>query len=103
MSRITRVVRYRTKPECADENERLIRAAMDELAASKPENLRYAVLRLEDGVTFVHFAEVDIDNNPLAISSAFTEFQSDITDRFAEAPDVVSEATVIANYQMLAY
>ena len=33
---VTKVIRYRTKPEHADENERLIRAVFAELAEQSP-------------------------------------------------------------------
>ena len=38
---VAKVIQHRTRPECADENERLIRAVFAELAESKPEGLRY--------------------------------------------------------------
>ena len=51
----TTVVRYRTKPEHADENQRLVEGVFAELAATKPAGLTYATYRLADG-TFVHVA-----------------------------------------------
>ena len=36
----TRVIRYRTKPECADENARLISAVFAELAAHDVADIR---------------------------------------------------------------
>src|ERR1700712_2138722 len=45
---VTRVIRYVTKPESADENARLIRAVFADLDALKPEGLHYKSLRLED-------------------------------------------------------
>ena len=59
MTATTRVVRYRTRPECADDNARLVEAVMDELAAAGTEGIRYTVLRLDDGVSFVHVAVID--------------------------------------------
>ena len=52
MSRAT-VVRYTTRPESADENERLIRAVFAQLAEQRPAGLRYSSIRLEDGVSFL--------------------------------------------------
>ena len=46
-------VRYRTKPEQADENARLIGQVFEELRAKAPQDVRYLSLRLADG-TFVH-------------------------------------------------
>ena len=42
-----------------------------ELAAQRPDGLRYASFRLDDGVSFVHVAVLDADHNPLSDSPAF--------------------------------
>jgi len=60
----TKVIRYRTKPEHADENERLIRGVFAELAEDRPDGLHYATFRLDDGVSFVHVAVTDGVDNP---------------------------------------
>ena len=52
---VTKVVRYRTKSDRAEENERLIREVFAELAEEQPAGLRYAAFRLDDGVSFVHW------------------------------------------------
>ncbi len=98
---VAKVVRYRAKPECADENERLIRSVFAELAAQRPEGLRYAAFRLDDGVSFVHVAVLDVAENPLATSPAFAEFQAGIGQRCAEGP-AAADATVVGSYGMLA-
>jgi hypothetical protein len=97
----TRVIRYRTKPENADENERLVRGVFAELAAENPAGLRYATFRLADGVSFVHVAVTDGDENPLTSSPAFAAFQADIGERCAEGPSP-AEAAVIGNFGLLA-
>ena len=97
----TRVIRYRTKPEHADENERLVRGVFAELAAENPAGLRYATFRLADGVSFVHVAVTDGDVNPLTSSPAFAAFQADIGQRCDEGP-APSDATVIGNFGLLA-
>jgi hypothetical protein len=48
---VTRVTRYLTKPECADENARLIGAVFADLDTLKPDGMQYKGLRLEDGLT----------------------------------------------------
>jgi hypothetical protein len=93
-----KVVRYTTKPECAEENERLIRAVFAELADHDPEGLRYTSFRLADKVSFVHVAVLDGDSNPLAASPAFAEFQRGIADRCAEGP-VAADADIIGSYE----
>jgi hypothetical protein len=95
-----RVIRYTTHPEAADENERLVRAVYAELAGRRPDGLHYATLRLDDGVTFVHIAVLDGDENPLPAMAAFGEFQADLQSRCAEGP-APAGATVIGSYRLL--
>ena len=97
---VTKVVRYTTKPESADENERLVRRVFAELAGARPEGLRYAVFRLEDGASFVHVAVLDGEVNPLATSPAFRDFQAGINERCLDGP-APSDASVIGNYGLL--
>jgi hypothetical protein len=49
------LVRYKTKPERAQENAQLIAQVFAELKAKAPGGVRYLCLKLDDG-TFVHFA-----------------------------------------------
>lgn len=81
----TIIVRYRCKPDRAEENQSLVEDVFAELAASDPGGIRYATFRLADD-TFVHIAEVD-ERNPLAELEAFARFQSDLADRCAEGPN----------------
>jgi hypothetical protein len=97
---MAKVIQYRTKPESADENERLIRDVFAELAKQNPEGLRYAAFRLADQVSFLHVAVIDGDENPLQASAAFGEFQSRIKDRCVEGP-TPSDATVIGSFGLL--
>ena len=94
------MVRYRTTPDQADENERLVREVFAELAESKPDGLRYATFRLDDGVSFVHVAVLDGDVNPLVSSPAFAAFQADIGARCVEGP-APAAATAIGNFRLL--
>src|SRR4051812_38238237 len=54
------VVRYRTKPECAEENQRLVEKVFAELNELGSTGFSYTSLRLEDGVTFVHIVVEDV-------------------------------------------
>ena len=94
---VTRVIRYRTTPEAADENERLIRQVFAELALKNPEGLRYTAFRLDDGVSFLHVAVHEDGENPLTTSAAFAEFQAGIKDRVVEGP-VPAEASIVGSY-----
>jgi len=97
---VTKVIRYRTKPEHADENERLIRAVFAELAEQSPDGLHYAAFRLDDGVSFLHLAVIEGDENPLTASPAFAAFQAGIADRVAEGP-TPADAAAIGSYRLL--
>ncbi|HEX4432886.1 MAG TPA: hypothetical protein VHZ96_26670 [Frankiaceae bacterium] len=92
-----KMIRYRTHPEHAEENQRLIRAVFAELAEQRPGGVRYAAFRLEDGVSFVHLVALDGEDNPLPSMPAFQEFQSGIGERVAEGPHP-SEATEVGSY-----
>lgn len=94
---VAKVIRYTTKPECAEENDALIRKVFAELAEESPEGLKYAAFRLADGVSFVHVALLEGEENPLASSAAFADFQSGIGDRVAEGP-IPSDGSMIGNY-----
>jgi hypothetical protein len=91
------IVRYRVKPDRADENEELVRAVYEELHETKPAGLRYATLRLDDGVSFVHLSESESDTSPLTEVPAFKAFQKEIADRTDEQP-VVTEVEVVGSY-----
>ena len=92
------VVRYRPRPEAADENQKLVEDVFAELAETTPEGLRYMTLRLDDG-TFVHVADVAGEVNPLFDSEAFGRFQSDLGDRCAGSePPNPQPARVVGSY-----
>ena len=96
------LIRYRTKPEHAEENQRLVEKVYEELAAKNPGEIKYATLRLDDGVTFVHIFMTDSDDSPNTLTSiaAFADFQKDLPQRCAEQP-VVQSATLIGSYRLL--
>lgn len=94
------VVRYKVKPDRVEENERLVERVYAELAERDPGGLRYATLRLADGVSFVHVAEIDTADgtNPLTRTAAFQEFLREIGDRCEEGP-IASDATLVGSYR----
>ena len=91
------IVQYRTTPEAADENARLVEAVYAALAEVRPPGFRYTTYRLGDGTRFVHVAEQDSPDNPLATLPAFAEFQREIGARCVEPP-APSEATIVGSY-----
>jgi len=97
----TVIVRYETKPDRADENQRLVEKVFAELAERRPDNFRYATFRLEDGVSFVHVVtETDDGSNPVSLVDipAFAEFQREIADRCAAQP-VAQGATIVGSHR----
>jgi hypothetical protein len=91
------VVRYRTRPDAADENARLVEGVYAALAQREPADFSYTTYRLDDGVTFVHVARTSGPDNPLATMPAFAEFQRDLSQRCVEQP-VPTAATVVGSY-----
>jgi hypothetical protein len=94
------VIRYRTRPDAADENARLVEAVFASLAEAAPPDFAYATFRLADGVTFMHVARREEGENPLAALPAFVEFQRGLGDRCVEQPAPI-EATVVDSYGRL--
>lgn len=92
-----RLIRYRVRPERADENQRLIEGIFRELHAKAPDQVRYLVLRLSDG-TFCHL--VDDSTKTVPNLDAFAAFQRGGAERRLDDPQQL-EATVVGNYRML--
>ena len=94
------LVRYRVKPDSADQNQKLIESVFSELSEAAPAGVSYASFKLDDGVSFVHMASIDTDDgsNPLAGLDAFKAFTQDIKDRCDEPP-VAMEMTEIGAYR----
>ncbi|HEX4458186.1 MAG TPA: hypothetical protein VIA18_09450 [Polyangia bacterium] len=94
----TIMVRYKTKPDSADDNESLVRAVFAQLKTNAPDGIRYATFRLEDGVSFMHIATVaSTDDNPLVNLPAFKAFQRELKQRCVELP-VITELSTIGSY-----
>jgi len=94
------VTRYATQSaEAADENQRRVEGVFDELAANKPDNVSYIVLRLADD-SFVHVSFHDHGENevnPIASTPAFAHFQEDHADRREGGVDQQT-ATLVGAY-----
>src|SRR6476619_4137247 len=80
------MVRYTVRPDQAEANAALVREVYDELDRTRPEGLRYATFRLDDGVSFVHVASVETEDghNPLPGVQAFQRFTETIGERSDE-------------------
>jgi len=93
------VVRYQAKPERADENQELIEAVFVHFDQHPPKGFAYEVLRLEDGVSFVHVVTEDDDvdeRDSLQDVPAFQAFVQDIGDRCDVRP-LAMGATVVGS------
>ncbi len=93
------VVSYQVKPEAIDEHVRLIQGVFDQLRAEQPDNVEYKVLRLADGVSFVHVSSADTPDgsNPLPEMAAFQEFGRGLGSRVA-TPPMPTAADIIGSY-----
>jgi hypothetical protein len=93
----TRVIRYTTHADAADQNQKLVEQVYADLATVRPDGLRYATFRLADGVTFVHVVTQEGDGSALTGLPAFAEFQRELAGRCAERP-VVTDAALVGSY-----
>ncbi|MCU1374896.1 MAG: hypothetical protein JWO68_2182 [Actinomycetia bacterium] len=95
------VVRYRTKPERAEENQQLVEAVFAELAELGATGFSYASFRLDDGVSFVHVVVEDDAPGSVALNEvpAFQAFVAGIADRCEEGP-VAMGSTVVGAHRM---
>jgi hypothetical protein len=88
MQRVT-LVRYKTAPDCADQNEALSRAVFAELRATAPDRVAYALFR--DGLEFVHVfinTEAD-DSSPVTEMASFKAFTKDMNARCEAPPETI--------------
>jgi hypothetical protein len=98
----TVIVRYQVKPDRLAEHEQLARRVYEELGAAAPAGFRYATLRLDDGVSFVHVAQTEGDGRaPLPQLATFRAFTARIADRCDVPPDN-RQAEVVGSYRLLA-
>jgi hypothetical protein len=92
------LIRYRTKPDQAAANEELVRAVYAELHRARPDGFRYATLKLDDQVTFVHIVQSERDPSPILAVKAFGEFQARVRDR-CDQPPVQQAFTEVGSYR----
>jgi hypothetical protein len=94
------VVTYQVRPDALDEHLRLIGAIFDQLDEQAPGDVEYKVLRLSDGVSFVHISTADSPDgsNPLTQLSAFREFSDTVGER-AATPPTPAPADLVGSYR----
>ena len=91
------VVQYHTSADLAEQNRKLIKDVLIELAARDPGGLDYQVFQFEDGVGFLHVAAFDGTADPFADCGAHREFHRELPQRLAASP-IVSRAVLIGSY-----
>jgi hypothetical protein len=93
------VVSYKVRPEAITEHVRLIEAVFEQLDSEQPGNVEYKVVRLGDGMSFVHVSTADTPDgsNPLTAMEAFKEFGRDIASRVETPPDATA-ADIVGSY-----
>jgi hypothetical protein len=93
------VVTYTVRPEAMAEHVRLIEAVFEQLHAEQPGNIEYKVMRLADGVSFVHVSTADTPDgsNPLPALAAFKRFNQDAAARVATPPRPTA-ADIVGSY-----
>jgi hypothetical protein len=95
------VVRYRTKPDRAEENQQLVEKVFAELEEMQATGFAYASFRLEDGVSFIHVVVEEAGAGSVSLTDvpAFREFTAGIADRCDEQP-IAMGATVVGSHRM---
>jgi hypothetical protein len=95
------LIRYRTRPESADENQNLIEGVFAGLRATPLPGVRYLVLRLADA-TFLHLiaSEPDGLGSSIVALPAFRDFQKGVGNRCLELPHS-TPVTLVGNHRML--
>lgn len=97
------LLRYKTKPEYAAENERLVRAVFDQLRDARPAGISYSTFILDDGVTFINIVATEIDAGlaPLGGLDAYRRIQHNKYERFEEPPQA-TELHELGSYGLFA-
>ena len=94
------MVRYKLKADRVAENESHIQRVFEQLDRERPAGVHYATFKLDDGVSFVHIASLEVTDtsNPLTDLSAFKAFTADIKDR-CEEPPVSVKLNEVGSYE----
>ena len=83
------MIRWSVKREYVDEELDLLAAVYDELAQLNPSGLIYNTYRLDDGLSFVAFAEMKDGLGVLGPLAAFQRYRRTLDERCTSGPTVV--------------
>ena len=96
---MTRVmIRYKLKREEAERGPEPFRAVFEEIESVRPDDLRYASFRLEDGVSFVSLVETGGGPGPLPKSDVFRRYRAALDAR-CEEPPAMTELHGVGSYR----
>jgi hypothetical protein len=80
------MIRCKVRPDGVDACLGSFQEVYEEMRSVQPKGLRYATFQLEDGVTFVSFAEMDQGPAVLRQLKAFQRLRATPGERFDEPP-----------------
>jgi hypothetical protein len=93
-------VRAKLKPEHVAEAEASVKRMFAAIEREGLEGIRYASIRLADGVTFLALLEIeDGGENPVAALPEAQEFYGSLPGWYVEPPDV-GTGTVVGSYRL---
>jgi hypothetical protein len=94
------MIRAKLKAEGVSDVDAAAEKMFSAIDAAQPGGVRYASMRLPDGVSAVAFLALeDPADNPLQAIPEFREFQERLPEWLAEPP-IVEELTVIGSYEL---
>lgn len=93
------MISYKVKPDQLERNAELLADVYAELAATRPDGLRYATFRLDDQGS--HIALVEFDGQPGSAAhhrlASFQRYRSTLDER-CEQPPVVTMLHEVGSY-----
>ena len=92
------IIRYKLKREEAEREPELLRIVFEEIESVRPDDLRYASFRLEDGVSFVCFVETGGGPGPLQRLDVFRRYRAALGAR-CEEPPAMTELHGVGSYR----
>ncbi|MFD3924377.1 hypothetical protein [Streptomyces sp. NPDC058595] len=93
--------RARIRPERIAEMEEAGEKMFAAIEAARPEGVRYAWTRLDDGESYVFVVEFENgDNTPLLAVPAFKEVMARLKSEWISEPLVVERLTPIGSYKL---
>ena len=91
------VMRYRVRPDQVERHLGLLDAVYRELESVRPDGLRWATYRLEDGVSFIDVVAGEDLPGPLPRLESFRRFRADLDERCEERTS--SEVHEVGSYR----